>query len=305
MFTLDVGTAGQGTADVQPQQDDYVYGTAVTLTAQAATGHVGLAWRSDLDGMANPATLTMTGTKAVTATFEALTYTLYTSTVGQGAVLAQPQQGVYAYGTAVTLTAQADTGWLFLGLRRRASGLEPDCPLTVDGDKHVTAAFVEVQPGMHALKVVKGGSGAGAVSSDLPGIDCGWYSRLAIRARFGGDTLRRGGPRLRLQRMEAARAPEPAACSVTLDASTTVTATFEILTYTLHIGAAGQGTVTVDPQQDVYAHGTAVTLTAQPARAGPLRAGAASSSPRPPTLSPTPSPSPSPRTRRSPPHSRP
>ncbi len=264
VFTLDVGTAGQGTADVQPQQDDYVYGTAVTLTAQAATGHVFAGWRGDLDGMANPATLTMTGTKAVTATFEALTYTLYTSTVGQGAVLAQPQQGVYAYGTAVTLTAQADTGWLFLGLGGACSGLEPACPLTVDGDKHVTAAFVEVQPGMHALKVVKGGSGAGAVSSDLPGIDCGWYCAWLYEHDSVVTLSAAAGPGSAFNGWSGA-CSGAGACSVTLDASTTVTATFEILTYTLHIGAAGQGTVTVDPQQDVYAHGTAVTLTAQPA----------------------------------------
>ena len=238
VFTLDVGTAGQGTADVQPQQDDYVYGTAVTLTAQAATGHVFAGWRGDLDGMANPATLTMTGTKAVTATFEALTYTLYTSTVGQGAVLAQPQQGVYAYGTAVTLTAQADTGWLFLGWGGACSGLEPACPLTVDGDKHVTAAFVEVQPGMHALKVVKGGSGAGAVSSDLPGIDCGWYCAWLYEHDSVVTLSAAAGPGSAFNGWSGA-CSGAGACSVTLDASTTVTATFEILTYTLHIGAAG------------------------------------------------------------------
>jgi len=264
VFTLDIGTAGQGTADVQPQQDDYVYGTAVTLTAQADVGWTFAGWSGDLEGTANPATLTMTGNKAVTATFEAFTYMLYTSTVGQGAVLAQPQQDVYAHGTAVTLTAQAATGWLFLGWGGACSGLEPACPLTVDGDKHVAAAFVEVKPGMHALKVVKGGSGAGAVSSDPPGIDCGWYCAWL----YEHDSV---------VTLSAAASPGSAfngwsgacsgvgPCSVTLDAATTVTATFEILTYTLHIGTAGQGTVEIDPQRDVYAYGTAVTLTAQPA----------------------------------------
>ncbi len=142
--------------------------------------------------------------------------------------------------------------------------MEPACPLTVDGDKHVTAAFVEVQPGMHALKVVKGGSGAGAVSSDLPGIDCGWYCAWLYEHDSVVTLSAAAGPGSAFNGWSGA-CSGAGACSVTLDASTTVTATFEILTYTLHIGAAGQGTVTVDPQQDVYAHGTAVTLTAQPA----------------------------------------
>jgi len=178
VFPLHAGAAGQGTVAVDPQQDVYAYGTAVTLTAQAAAGHAFAGWRGDLDGAANPAMITMTGTKAITATFTPLTYTLHAGTAGQGAVDVDPQQNEYLYGTAVTLTAQAAAGHVFAGWR-----------------------------------------------GDLDGTD------------------------------------NPATISIT--GTKAITATFTPLTYSLHIGTAGQGTVDVDPQQDEYLYGTAVTLTAQ------------------------------------------
>ena len=65
-------------------------------------------WGGDLGGAANPETLVMDGDKAVTANFQALTYTLDVNVVGSGAVSLDPQQPVYNYGDVVTLTAAAD-----------------------------------------------------------------------------------------------------------------------------------------------------------------------------------------------------
>jgi hypothetical protein len=42
--------------------------------------------------------------------------------------------------------------------------------VTLDAAKSVTATFTLSQ---YALKVIKDGTGAGRVTSDVPGIDCG------------------------------------------------------------------------------------------------------------------------------------
>ncbi len=79
-YSLHIGTAGQGAVEVDPQQDVYAYGTAVTLTAQADTGWTLAGWSGAFFAQANlvpnPITLTIAENTSITATFEALTYTL-------------------------------------------------------------------------------------------------------------------------------------------------------------------------------------------------------------------------------------
>jgi len=140
VFTLHAGVAGQGTVAVDPQQDEYLYGTAVTLTAQAAAYHVFAGWRGDLDGTDNPATITITENKTVTAAFEILTYTL--------SLAADPPQGgtvsgagVYEHGTAATLTAQPAAGYAFAGWRGDLDGTDNPVTITISENKTVTAAF--------------------------------------------------------------------------------------------------------------------------------------------------------------------
>jgi hypothetical protein len=62
-----VDRGGSGT--VTPGSGPYLYGTVVTLTAMPDTGSIFTGWSGDLSGSANPITLTMNGSKMVTATF--------------------------------------------------------------------------------------------------------------------------------------------------------------------------------------------------------------------------------------------
>ncbi len=148
-FTLHIGTAGQGAVEVDPQQDVYAYGTAVTLTAQADTGWTLAGWSGAFFAQANlvpnPITLTIAENTSITATFEALTYSLHIGTAGQGAVEVDPQQDVYAYGTAVTLTAQADTGWTLAGWSgaffAQANLVPNPITLTIAENTSITATF--------------------------------------------------------------------------------------------------------------------------------------------------------------------
>ena len=118
-------------------------GSVVTLTAEADLGSTFAGWGGDASGNANPLAVTMDGSKAITATFTQDEYTLDVSTVGSGSVEKQPNLAAYPSGTAVTLTASADTGWAFAGWSGDASGDTNPLSVTMDASKAITATFTE------------------------------------------------------------------------------------------------------------------------------------------------------------------
>jgi uncharacterized repeat protein (TIGR02543 family) len=67
--TLVVNIAPQDGGSVDPAGGTYDDGTVVNLTATPAAGYQFAAWTGDLTGADNPATITMTANKNVTATF--------------------------------------------------------------------------------------------------------------------------------------------------------------------------------------------------------------------------------------------
>jgi uncharacterized repeat protein (TIGR02543 family) len=68
-YTLTVSTVGSGSVDRDPDQAPYHYDDVVTLTATANTGWTFDSWSGDLSGTTNPITVTMTGSRVITATF--------------------------------------------------------------------------------------------------------------------------------------------------------------------------------------------------------------------------------------------
>ena len=69
-YTLNITTAGgSGTIAKSPDQATYDHGTTVTLTVTPAAGFLFTGWSGDLTGSANPATISMTANRTVTANF--------------------------------------------------------------------------------------------------------------------------------------------------------------------------------------------------------------------------------------------
>jgi uncharacterized repeat protein (TIGR02543 family) len=68
-YTLTTDIVGSGSVTKSPDQPTYTYNTIVTLTAVPEAGWLFSQWSGDLTGSTNPTTITMTGNKAVTATF--------------------------------------------------------------------------------------------------------------------------------------------------------------------------------------------------------------------------------------------
>ncbi len=142
-YSLTVITVGQGSVTKLPDQGTYASGTSVELDATADPGWTFSAWSGDLSGTTNPDSIIMDGVKTVTATFTQDQYTLTVNIVGGGSVTKLPDQPTYAYNDVVQLDATADPGWTFSAWTGGLSGSADPENITMDGDKIVTATFVE------------------------------------------------------------------------------------------------------------------------------------------------------------------
>jgi uncharacterized repeat protein (TIGR02543 family) len=153
-YALTVGTVGSGSVTKSPDQATYASGTPVQLTAVPYPGWSFKAWSGALTGSANPASLTVTGDMAVTATFMWNGYSLTVSVVGSGSVVKTPDQASYNLGDKVTLTANPADGWSFSGWSGALTGSANPASLTVTGDMAVTATFARERATVYVVFAV-------------------------------------------------------------------------------------------------------------------------------------------------------
>ncbi len=131
------------------------------------------------------------GNVEVTANFEAIpqrTLTVNKSGGGEGAITSAPVgldcgptcTAGFDQGTEITLTAEESPGSEFTGWSGACTGTAP-CDLTLDQDRQVTAGFKAIPPPSagdpsktpRRLAIIVGGTGAGTITSEPAGIDCG------------------------------------------------------------------------------------------------------------------------------------
>jgi len=139
--TLTTDVVGNGTVIENPDKSSYLCGETVVLTATAGPGWSFAGWSGALEGVANPATLAMTRSQVVTATFTQDAYTLTLNVTDGGAVHVEPSQTAYTYGETVTLTATANSGWTFAGWSGDLSGADNPATVTIAGNTVITATF--------------------------------------------------------------------------------------------------------------------------------------------------------------------
>lgn len=121
------------------------YNTLVILSAAPATGSTFAGWSSPCSGTGS-CSVTMAAAKSVAATFTLNRYALTTATDGSGTGQITRDRGVdedgkYAYGTIVKLTASPATGSSFTAWS--ACTGTGDCSVTIDAAKTVTATFTQ------------------------------------------------------------------------------------------------------------------------------------------------------------------
>jgi alpha-tubulin suppressor-like RCC1 family protein len=188
LYTLTVAKAdlGSGTVTASPAgincgadcTEPYVSGTAVTLTAVAASGSRLTGWSGCDSVSGSTCTVTMNAARNVTATFKLLyTLTVAKTDLGSGVVTANPA-GIncgadctepYVSGTTVTLTATAAAGSRFMGWSGCDSVTGASCTVSMSAARTVTATFKL----LFTLTVNKTGLGKGTITSNPAGISCG------------------------------------------------------------------------------------------------------------------------------------
>jgi phospholipase C len=160
------------------------------------------------------------------------TFQLTVSVAGTGSVSSNPA-GIscgqtctanFNSGTVVQLTAVPDANSTFAGWGGACSGTGT-CQVTLQAAQSVTASFTS--PGLH-LTVLLSGTGTGTVTSSPAGINCG----TTCDATFTSGTVVQLTPAAANGSTFAGWSGDCAgtgACSVTVDAARSVTATFNVV----------------------------------------------------------------------------
>jgi hypothetical protein len=239
-FPLEIEIEGLGEGEVscevnggsvEPCEAEYPEGTEVALVPEAETGSEFSGWGEDCTGT-GPCELVMDEAHAVSATFEVEQVTLTVQVEGPGSVTG-PEDidcpgicgGNYSLGEEVELTATPDEGALFLewtgpGAGACAGSSTPTCEVEMTADKTVKAIFALEPTPEFKLTIVKAGTGSGSVicnggacAAEYPeGEEVTLAATAASGSTFSGWS---GGG-----------CSGTGSCKVTINADTTVTATF-------------------------------------------------------------------------------
>ncbi len=284
MLTLAKAGNGSGSVSSTPAgitcgatcSASYTSGTSVTLSATPAAGSVFTGWSGACTGTAS-CVVTMSAAQSVTATFTLQTFnlTLTKAGAGSGTVTSSPAgvncgttcSASFNNGTSVTLTATAAAGSTFAGWSGACTGTG-SCVVTMTSAQSVTATF-NLQS--FALTLAKAGAGSGNVTSSPVGIDCG----ATCSATYTNGTSVTLTPTAAAGSTFAGwsgACTGTGACTVSMTAAKSVTATFNLQTFALTAtkSGTGSGTITSSPAgincgatcSANYTIGTSVTLTA-------------------------------------------
>ena len=268
-------TEGSVLVDPAPDGDGkYTSGTLVTLTARSNSGYDWKGWSATGNDTSNPTTVTMSSSnKHVTVTFESR-FSLFISnqlvigpvvSFAEGSVSVTPapaDDGKYAYGTRVTLTATALPGYGWKNWSGTGSDTSNPAIVTISSDKHVAVTF-ELRFLLAINNQVVTGSSVdftgGTVSvNPAPGAD-GRYAKDSTATLTA--TPASG---YRFDRWSGDVSGNAASITVTMNTGKSITATF-IRTYTLTTSANPSEGGSVSPVGGTYDEGTSVTLAATPA----------------------------------------
>lgn len=260
----------------------YPHGTALTLTATAATGSTFAGWQGACSNAVNTCLISMDAAKAATALFTLNQYTVTLQKAGNGSglVVSSPVgiacgsscTAVYGYGANLSFIATAAASTRFVGWSGACTGADPVCTVSVDAAKSITATFALKQ---YPVVVQKRGTGTGVISNQPGSINCG--STCSELDEHGAITTftATADPASLFSGWQGACTNTTVTCTVTIDSAKVVTATFTLKQYGLTVQqqGTGAGVIALAPNGGSCSstctsqldHGTVVTLTASAA----------------------------------------
>ncbi|MEM7030592.1 MAG: choice-of-anchor Q domain-containing protein [Chloroflexota bacterium] len=234
--------------------DSFDHGTVVTLTATADVGSTFSGWSGDCTGTID-CQITLDQAKSVTATFTLNIYdlTVTKSGSGDGTVASSPSgidcgtdcSETLDHGSVMTLTATAESGSVFIGWEGLCSGIG-SCQVMMDQAQQVTATF---SLAINTITAAKDGNGNGTILSDPDGINCGsdcsesydLNTVITLTAIAESDSVFIGWQ---------GDCTGTDVCQITMNDTRQVTATFQLISYTLTVNKTGEGNGTVSSVPD-------------------------------------------------------
>ena len=269
-LTMAVSPGGSGTTSPAIGPHDYAPNTVVDISATPAGGYRFVNWTSTGGAVANPAspatTVMVEASKTVTAHFELIPFTLTMAVSPGGSGTTSPAIGPhdYAPNTVVDISATPAGGYRFVNWTSTGGAVaNPASPATtvmVEASKTVTAHF-ELIPFTLTMAVSPGGSGT--TSPAIGPHDYAPNTVVDISATPAGgyrfvNWTSTGG---------AVANPTSSSTTVTVEASKTVTAHFELIPFTLTMAVTPGGSGTTSPAigPHDYAPNTVVDISATPA----------------------------------------
>ncbi|PKD43707.1 BspA family leucine-rich repeat surface protein [Rhodohalobacter barkolensis] len=144
IYSLSVTANPSEAGSVTPSSGEYEQGERVEITATPNDGWMFDSWQGDHTGSSNPASVTMSSDKQISARFVERTYPLTINTEGEGTVqenIISQKTTDYEEGTVVELTAEPADGWRFVRWEGDLEGSENPATIEVDSEKTVTAVF--------------------------------------------------------------------------------------------------------------------------------------------------------------------
>ena len=142
-YVLTIKFTGNGYVTPEAGTHTYSYGSVVVVGAVPASGWSFDSWNGGVEDITLPISkVAMNSDRTITANFTQNMYTLTLATEGGGNVT--PAVGTHNYpeGTAVSITALADSGWRFDGWSGTALDHASTTTVVIlDSDKTVVATF--------------------------------------------------------------------------------------------------------------------------------------------------------------------
>ncbi|WP_034638386.1 InlB B-repeat-containing protein, partial [Chitinivibrio alkaliphilus] len=242
--------AENGSITVDPNFNDYAYGTVVELTAEPNEVYEFTQWRGDAEGDENPLTITVERNMVIEAEFSLKRYEL-TLTAENGDITADPDLEEYEHGSEVTLTAEAADGYVFVGWSGDTSDSKNPLTITVERDMDIVAVFDEAGVERYVLEL-NAENGSIKAYPDYIDYPSGTKVLLIVEADTGFEFTQWSG--------DAEGEDNP--LEITVERDMVIEAEFSLKRYSLDI-TAENGDVSVAPDADEYEHGRDVTLTAE------------------------------------------
>lgn len=259
--------------------EDIAQGDVIPLEATADADSDFIGWSGDCTGNDPTCSVTMDGTKVVTASFALKSYNLNVARTGDGTgsiasspgsiVCGSDCSAVFEVHTTITLTATPTADSDFTGWSGGCTGASNPCSVSIDATKDVTAAFTLKS---YAVTVGKDGDGSGTVASTPAGIDCG--QDCAESYKSGTSLELQAQPTIGSQFVGwvGACSGTDSTCTVTVEQDAAISATFGLQMFSLSATTDGDGSGRVVSTPDgidcgsaceqPFAFGTSITLTA-------------------------------------------